>query len=370
MTGKSAKVKVDIVCEQLNPDACKTYLIAVRGAPEAVLIDPVIDQVKDYVRLLEQRKLILSMVIDTHTHADHISGGASLKNMLGCEYAMHDQAPASCATIRLADGSVRQLCGQIPVRVLYTPGHTRDSLSLIFPDRIFTGDALFLDDGGAGRDDLPGGDPGAHWETLRKFEELPEYLTVFPAHDYRYREPSSLKQQKKTNPHLIKSREGKNIFVQYLEDMQLGPADWMKDVLQANYACTLDPRAASIPAEANACEVKGSTGGVSAVAVASLSVQTLQQQVNADPPPVLLDVREKKELRGPLGHLPGIVHIPIGQLGSRLAEFEQYKDREIVTICRSGRRATAAAQILQTAGFPHVAVLEGGMLAWNGLPYK
>ena len=362
---------VDVVCEQLNPHACKTYLIGMKGSGEVVLIDPVIEHINDYVRLLEERKLTLPMVIDTHTHADHISGGASLRDMVGCEYAMHDKAPAKCATIRLADGSVRQLFGKIPVRVLYSPGHTQDSLSLIFPDRIFTGDALFLDDGGAGRDDLPGGDPGVHWETLRKFQELPEYLIVFPAHDYRYREPSSLKQQKETNPHLIKSREGKEIFVQYLEDLKLGPADWMKDVLRANYACTLNPKAVLIPAEANACEVKGTpTDGINAVKVDSLSVLTLKQKINADPLPVLLDVREKKELRGPLGHLPGIVHIPIDKLGRRLAELEQYKDRNIVTICRSGRRAHTAAQILKTSGFPKVAVLEGGMLTWKGLPYK
>ena len=145
----------------------------------------------------------------------------------------------------------------------------------------------------------------------------------------------------------------------------------MKDVLQANYACTLNPQAVLIPAEANACEVKGTTtGGVNAVQVDSLTALTLKQKINADSPPVLLDVREKKELEGPLGHLPGIVHIPIDKLGRRLAELEQYKDRDIVTICRSGRRATKAAQILKTAGFPKVAVLAGGMLAWKGLPSK
>ena len=121
------------------------------GSREAVLIDPVMEHVNDYVRLFEERKIVLTMVIDTHTHADHISGGAALKDMVNCEYAMFDNAFSKCASLKLVDGFSWKLFQQIPVKVLYSPGHTKDSMSLIFPDRIFTGDALFLDDGGAGR---------------------------------------------------------------------------------------------------------------------------------------------------------------------------------------------------------------------------
>ena len=365
---KDQDLNLSISCEQLNPHACKTYLIGMDGSQEAVLIDPVMEHVNDYVRLLEERKIVLTMVIETHTHADHISGGAALKDMLNCEYAMFEKAFSQCASLKLADGFSWKLFRQIPVKVLYSPGHTKDSMSLIFPDRIFTGDALFLDDGGAGRDDLPGGDPGEHWETLKKFQELPEDLIVFPAHDYRQREPSSLERQKVTNPHLIKSQEGRDAFIQYLEDLKLGPADWMKDVLKANYACARDPRAAWIPVDANACEVKGTlNAGVNDVAVPSLSALSLKQKINSGHPPVLLDVRERAELRGPLGHLSDIVHIPIDKLSGRLSELQQYQDREIVTICRSGARAHTAAQILKTAGFQNAAVLEGGMTAWRSL---
>ena len=162
------------LCEQLNPHACKTYMIGIEGSKGIVLIDPVIDHVNDYAEMINAKGLKLSMVLDTHTHADHISGGASLKDLFDCAYGMHINSPLKCATFRLADEFEWNLLDSIPIRVMYTPGHTRDSISLIFPDRIFTGDALFLDDGGAGRDDLPGGDPGTHWETLRKFWELPD----------------------------------------------------------------------------------------------------------------------------------------------------------------------------------------------------
>jgi rhodanese-related sulfurtransferase len=252
--------------------------------------------------------------------------------------------------------------GTITVQILHTPGHTEDSMSLVFPDHIFTGDTLFLDDGGAGRDDLPGGNPEAHWESLQRILQLPDDLTVFPAHDYRNRQPSTLGRQKKTNPHL--QERTKEEFVRYIEDLRLGPADWMKDVLAANYACARDPKAAWVPVDAPACEVKGTLEkGVNEIEVSAIPPSVLRQKLNAKQPILLLDVREEKELYGELGHIKGIVHIPIGSLAHRLSEID--KDKEIVSICRSGARAHTAAQILKKARFPSVSVLAGGMIAWN-----
>ncbi|MBN1837760.1 MAG: MBL fold metallo-hydrolase [Spirochaetales bacterium] len=353
--------------KQLNPHACRSYLVGREGADEVVLIDPVLDHLDDYRELLDRKGLTLTRVLDTHTHADHISGAAALKDMLDCPYVMHEAAPAHCAETRVADGDTLELLGE-EVRILHTPGHTKDSISLVFPQWVFTGDALFLDDGGAGRDDLPGGDPGEHWESLRKLERLPEELLVLPAHDYRARQPSSLGRQKTTNPHL-KPRTRQE-FVRYLEDLRLGPADWMKDVLKANYACARDPKAAWIPLDAPACEVKGTLGaGVNEIEVATITVRELKARLKgpreAGEKPLLLDVREEHELHGELGHLDGIVHIPIGHLAHRLEEVETLGEREIVTVCRSGARAHTAAQILRQAGFPRVSVLEGGMIAWK-----
>ncbi len=242
-----------MTCEQLNPHACRTYQIGMDQSSEVVLIDPVLEHLQDYLTLLDKQNLKLTHVFDTHTHADHISGAAALKDITGCDYVMHAKAPARCPGVCVSDGDEWSLFDQLPMRVLETPGHTTDSVSIIFEDRIFTGDALFLDDGGAGRDDLPGGDPGAHWETLQKIRKLPDHLVVYPAHDYRDRTPSSLAVQKRTNPHL--KERSKAEFVRYLEDLRLGAADWMKDVLEANYACAMDPGAAWIPVDAPACEV-------------------------------------------------------------------------------------------------------------------
>jgi len=352
--------------EQMNPHSCKTYLLNMKAQKEIVLIDPVIDHVQDYMELLNKRNLKLAMVIDTHTHADHISGAASLKDITGCEYMMHTKAPASCAGFRVSDGFEWKLFNKIPAKIIHTPGHTNDSLSLIFPDAdaIFTGDALFLDDGGAGRDDLPGGDPAAHWESLQRIRTLPENLIVYPAHDYRNRKPSSLKHQKQTNPHLKKRT--KEAFIHYLEDLKLGPADWMKDVLKANYTCARDPRAAWIPIDTPSCEVKGTLDpGVNEIQVASIPAAVLKEKINSDAVPLLLDVREPHELNTEPGYIEGVVNIPIGDLTQRFSELEEVKEREIVAICYSGGRAYTAAQILTKVGFHRVSVLAGGMLAWK-----
>lgn len=350
---------------QLNPHACRTYLIGSRESNEIIIVDPVLDHQNDYLKLFEEENLKLTHCIDTHTHADHISCCSALKDITDCEYITHENAPAGCITIRIKDEAKLNLLG-IPINILYTPGHTKDSISLIFPDRILTGDALFLEDGGAGRDDLPGGNPGEHWESLQKIMSLPDQLVVYPAHEYRNREPSSLGNQKLTNPHLKPRSKGE--YIRYIEDLRLGPADWMKDVLKANYACARDPKAAWIPVDLSACEVKGTLDhGVNEIEVQPISVEELKNQLDSENTPILLDVREEKELIGELGHLPGILHIPIGSLSARLVELETTKDKKIVTVCRSGARAHTAAQILKQVGFSKVSVLDGGMLRWNEL---
>jgi glyoxylase-like metal-dependent hydrolase (beta-lactamase superfamily II)/rhodanese-related sulfurtransferase len=349
--------------QQLNPHACRTYCVTVPGGKEAVLVDPVLDHLDDYVAFLKKNGLTLAMVVDTHTHADHISCGPALKDKTGCRYVMHRNSPVECADTRVADGDTLMFPGSVPVRIIASPGHTKDSISLVLPKEVLTGDALFLDDGGAGRDDLPGGDPGEHWDSLRKLTALDEGLIVYPAHDYRNRPPSSLGQQKKTNPHL--SPRSREEFIQYCRDLKLGPADWMADVLKANYACARDPGAAWIPVDTPACEVKGTQDpGINELEVAALDVKEFRA-ILTDRRPILLDVRDPEELEENLGHIEGVVNIPVQFLSHRLSDLEDAKGKEIVTICRSGARAHTAAQILVQAGFRKVKVLRGGMIGYR-----
>jgi glyoxylase-like metal-dependent hydrolase (beta-lactamase superfamily II) len=349
--------------EQLNPHACKTYLIAPEDDRRVILVDPVIDHFNDYLSLLDTRGYTLTHVIDTHTHADHISAGSALKDATGCAYIMHEKAPAQCVTDRVRDGDRLSLNG-LDVDIIHTPGHTKDSISLIVGGRLLTGDFLFLDDGGGGRDDLPGGSPAEHWESLSKVYDLPDDLIVCPAHDYRNREPSAFGRQKGINPHYRKRT--KEEFVNYIDDLKLGPADWMADVLKANYTCAHDPKAAWIPMDAAACEVKGTLEpGVNDIKVDYISASDLRQKLSSGTATVLLDVREPSELVSPLGAIDGVINVPIGSLAKRMSELDSVRDRDLVVVCRSGARATTAAQILMKSGFSNVSVLEGGMLAWN-----
>ena len=143
--------------EQLNTDVCKTYLFYEEGSKEAAIVDPKINYLTAYLDLLKERNLVLKWIFESHTHADHISGAAALKDATGADIYMDKQAPApiKCANKRIIEGDVIMV-GNIPVKVFHTPGHTADSVSYYLPGKLLTGDVLFLDDGGAARTDLPG----------------------------------------------------------------------------------------------------------------------------------------------------------------------------------------------------------------------
>ena len=349
--------------KQLNDDACKTYLIADEASREAVLVDPVIIYTENYLSLLKTENLKLTHVIDTHTHADHITAAPSLVDATGCEYVMCDRAPATCITYKVSDGDVLKAAGT-EFRFITTPGHTRDSLSVISENRFFTGDFLFLDDGGAGRDDLPGGDPSAHWDSFQKLNNLPDDLVVYPAHDYRERKPSELGHQKEINPHL--EERTKPEFVSYINDLKLGPADWMHDVLKANVGCTRDPEAAYIPNDSPACEVMGTVDPeLENIEVGYLDALALKDIMNSDKEVTLLDVREPYELNDNLGHIDGIVNIPMGGLMHHLNKLSDDNSQEIVVVCRSGARAETAAKELVNAGYTDVKVLTNGMIGYR-----
>lgn len=353
-----------MIFEQLNKSSCKTYLIMNGKDNHVILVDPVIVIASDYIHLIEEKGWELTHVIDTHSHADHISAGSLLKAATGCEYIMHQETLAECVTMRVNDGDILHL-NDIEIRILYTPGHTKDSITLLIDDKILTGDVLFLDDGGAGRDDLPGGNSTNHWESLEVLKKLSDNLMVYPAHDYADRKPSTLGNQRITNPHL--KNRSKAEFVEYIEELRLGPEEWMKDVLQVNYKCTKDPTAAWIPENNKACEIKGladQTAGKKKLSYIEASELKSKMQYQSNKL-VLLDVREKSELTEGLGHLEGIIHIPIGSLTQRINELELYKDKEIIVICRSGARSAVGAKILTEAGYNNVWVLTGGMINWR-----
>lgn len=344
---------------QLNLGPCKTYLISDHGL--AMLVDPVLEEVERYLAQLMLDELELKYIVDTHVHADHISGAAALCDRTGADYVMHIDSGCNYANYRVRDGERLEL-GSISVVVRHTPGHTEDSISLILPDRILTGDFLFIDEGGAGRTDLPGGDAGKHWDSLAALEDLSESLLVYPAHDYHERIVSTLAAERRNNPRLQpRSRED---YIQWLDDLRLGPSAWMEDMIKANYACALDPKAAWIPVDEATCEVSGNKSNINDEKVRTVSAKRVSAELSSDDPPFLLDVRQPDEFIGALGHMPGSALIPIAELPHALDRLEDKKDSPIVTVCHSGGRSKTAAAILTVAGFSNVRSLEGGILSW------
>lgn len=347
-----------MIFEQLNDGNCRTYLIASEETREAVLVDPLLGREDHDLRVLADRGLKLLAVLDTHTHADHLSACALLRDRTGADHGVHAASRISGGNLRVEEGQSLQL-GDIPVEFLHTPGHTPDSLSLRLPDRLLTGDFLFLGEGGAGRTDLPGGDPGAHWDSLQKLSGLDGSLLVFPGHDYRGRTSSTLADERKANPRL--QPRSRADYVAWLEGLDMPPAEWMKAVVQANLACVRTAEGIEIPAGGAVCEV-----GAGCSTVPQMSCEAL---LGSQEPVLLLDVREAMEFTGPTGHLPGSRLLPLGQLPARMAAELPDRDQPIVAICAMGGRSNAAVDHLLKAGYTRVASLAGGMARWHALGY-
>src|SRR3982751_1025695 len=183
-----------------------SYLLASRRGGEALIIDPVLEKVERYLALVKELDLHLVKAVDTHMHADHITGLGALRDKTHCITVMGEQTKADVVSMRLADGEQLTIEG-LALDVIYTPGHTDDSYSFIMPDRVFTGDTLLIR--GTGRTDFQNGDPRAQYESIfGRLLKLPEATLVYPAHDYKGDTVSTIGEEKRCNPRLqVKSVE-------------------------------------------------------------------------------------------------------------------------------------------------------------------
>lgn len=219
--------------EVLQPEgSCRSYLIADLAEKVAALVDPLRERVDDYLDLLQARGLTLRYTIETHTHADHLSGSARLKDLTGAKMLMNGESPAPCVDAPLRDGDT-VLVGSVRMAVLSTPGHTRDGVCLLLPGRVLTGDTLLI--GGCGRTDLPTGDAGSLFGSLRRLMELPDETLVFPAHDYKGQRASTIGRERRTNRRvLIGSSEA---FSEEMGAQKLSPPQRLAEALEANLHC-------------------------------------------------------------------------------------------------------------------------------------
>jgi len=210
-----------------------TYLIAARRGGEALLIDPVRSEVGKYVQLIEELDLSLVFAVDTHIHADHVTGLGELRERLGCVTVMGTESRAECVSRKVRDGEIIEVDG-LEVRSLYTPGHTSDSYSFVMSDRVFTGDTLLIR--GTGRTDFQNGDAHAQYHSLfDKLLTLPGETLVYPAHDYKGWTVSTIGEEKAYNPRLKVKSETE--YVALMAGLKLENPKLMDIAVPANLAC-------------------------------------------------------------------------------------------------------------------------------------
>ena len=207
-----------------------SYLLASRRGGEALIIDPVLEKVERYLSLVKELDLKLVKAVDTHMHADHITGLGALRDKTHCITVMGEQTKADVVSMRLADGDQLTIEG-LALDVIYTPGHTDDSYSFIMPDRVFTGDTLLIR--GTGRTDFQNGDPRAQYESLfGRLLKLPEATLVYPAHDYKGDTVSTIGEEKAFNPRLqVKSVDE---YVALMNNLKLANPKMMDVAIPAN----------------------------------------------------------------------------------------------------------------------------------------
>ena len=323
-----------------------TYLMASRPGGEALIIDPVLDKVDRYLQLLDELDLRLIKAVDTHVHADHITGLGALRDRTRCITVMGERSGVDVVSMRVAEGDPIDIEG-LRLDVIYTPGHTDDSYSFLMGDRVFTGDTLLIR--GTGRTDFQHGDAAAQYDSIfNKLLKLPDDTLVFPAHDYKGDTVSTIGEEKAYNPRLQVESEAQ--YVDIMENLNLANPKMMDVAVPANLKIGL---------RQDDLERMG----------LSLNCGEGIAQVE-DPGIMLVDLRDDPE-REKNGVIPGSVHAPYPDLdenvnpGGMLFELARSSGKRIVFYCAFGERSAMAVEAALGAGIENPCHLAGGIDAWK-----
>ncbi len=332
-----------------------TYLLADPVSREAVLIDPVFEQLRRDTTLLRELDLKLVATLDTHVHADHVTAAWLLRERLGSRIGVAAVAGAAGTDLPLQQGD-RVAFGSRWLEVRATPGHTDGCLSYVLDDRsmAFTGDALLIR--GCGRTDFQQGSPQRLYRSVHEqLLSLPDDCAIYPGHDYRGLSVSSVAEERRLNPRLGgDASEGD--FTGHMLNLALPHPKQMAIAVPANLQCGRPEGERQPPADPDWAPLTWAFGGYWEVQPAVLEDLGTQVQV--------VDVREAGEFTDALGRIAGSISLPLGELPARAGELDA--GRPVVTVCRSGARSAQAAVLLQKAGLKHVANLAGGLLRWRG----
>ena len=329
-----------------------TYLLADEATREAIIIDPVFEQVQRETALIRELDLKLKYTIETHVHADHITGAWLLKEKFDCKIALSKNSGADGADTYLAQGD-RVAFGKRYVEARATPGHTNGCMTYVLDDlsAAFTGDALLIR--GCGRTDFQQGSAQLLFNSVRsQIFSLPANCVVYPGHDYTGSTASSIGEEIAHNPRLgTHIREAD--FRGYMDNLGLAHPKKMDLAVPANLKCGRPP--VPTPPDSDWAPVNVTYAGIPEIAPQWVEENSRSVQI--------IDVREPNEFNAELGHIAGARLIPLGELAVRLGEID--KAKPVVVVCRSGARSARATQMLQSNGFARVANLTGGMLRWR-----
>ena len=323
-----------------------SYILASRAGGEALILDPVLEKVDRYCQLLRELDLKLVKAVDTHLHADHVTGLGELRDRTHCVTIMGEQTKADVVAMRVADGDKVTIEG-ITLDVMYTPGHTDDSYSYMMGDRVFTGDTLLIR--GTGRTDFQNGSARAQYDSIfNRLLKLPDETMVFPAHDYKGDTVSTIGEERRFNPRLqVRSVDE---YVELMGNLKLPNPKMMDVAVPANMRQGLVQEQIARRGWAVSAREAMALVGRSDIA--------------------LIDLRERTE-RERHGTIPGSLHAPYPDLrenltpGGLLHELADATGKQLLFYCAFGERSAMAVQAAQDAGITSARHIQGGIDAWK-----
>lgn len=336
-----------------DPDSSTyTYLLGDDATHDALIIDPVLEQLERDLGLVQDLGLCLRYALDTHVHADHVTALGSLRDRARVKTVVSERAGVGCADILVKDGDVLQF-GSHSMEVLETPGHTNGCVSYVLGDHemAFTGDALLIR--GCGRTDFQQGDAHQLYRSVHdKLFTLPARTLIYPAHDYKGRTVTSIDEELRLNPRLGAGKSEAE-FVSMMRDLSLAHPKRIDVALPLNVRCGLSEVVTGEPdPDRSWAPIEISASGIPEVAPEWVALHHAAVR--------LVDVREPDEIVGPLGHIERVETIRLVDLPRALIPDA----RPIVFVCRSGGRSGKAALEAAKLGIPRVASMRGGMTAW------
>lgn len=322
-----------------------TYLLADRHGGEALIIDPVLERVDHYLRLLRELDVKLVKAIDTHVHADHVTGLGALRDTTRCVTVMGETSGVDVVSMRVSEGDTLT-AGDVSMEVLYTPGHTDCSYSFVMPDRVFTGDTLLIR--GTGRTDFQNGDPRAQYHSLfDKLLRLPDETRVYPAHDYKGDTVSTIAEERAFNPRLQVS--GEDEYVEIMNNLDLPNPKQMDVAVPQNLTIGFkddDPWLREHTVAASECIALIDDGRT-----------------------VFVDLREPGE-QDRHGRIPGAIDVPFNLLANDggdlpLAGHDADDGARLMLFCAHGERSALALKALRDHGLGEARHMKGGIAEWR-----